>query len=265
MTGRVFDIKRFAVHDGPGIRVTIFLKGCTLRCRWCHNPEATLPDGCEIEKVQKLNGNEHTVLEPVDKEMTAEEVMAVIRKELVFMEESGGGVTFSGGEPFIQADFLMEILAVCKQEGIHTTIDTSGYVSEEKFIKSFPLTDLYLFDLKMINSEDHAKYTGKPNHLIINNIRLLTENKKIYRIRIPVIPGINTSAQQLNDFVQFIDSLNHPPEGIDLLPYHKIGSSKYERFGIENKMMAHKELKEGEISHIKETLGQLKLKISIGG
>ena len=118
MTGRVFDIKRFAVHDGPGIRITIFLKGCPLRCWWCHNPEATLPDGCEITKVQKLNGNKFSVRESSDREMTVEEVMEIVRKEIVFMEESGGGITLSGGEPFMQPEFLMELLVVCKREGI---------------------------------------------------------------------------------------------------------------------------------------------------
>jgi pyruvate formate lyase activating enzyme len=265
MKGRVFNIKRFAVHDGPGIRVTVFLKGCPLRCWWCHNPEAVLSDGCEIKKIQKLNGNERTVFEPVDREMTVEEVMKVILKEQIFMDESGGGVTFSGGEPFIQTEFLMKLLEAAKLEGIHATIDTSGYVPKEKFIRSFPFTDLYLFDLKLINLDDHIKYTGRPNHLIISNIRVLSENKKNYRIRIPLVPGINTSETHISEFLQFIDSLTNPPVGIDLLPYHKIGSSKYERFGIENKMTNHRELEIGEIDRITELFSKSNLNISVGG
>jgi len=159
----------------------------------------------------------------------------------------------------------MELLTACNLSGIHTTIDTSGYVPIDTFAKSFPYTDLYLYDIKLVDPEEHKKYTGRRNNLIINNLRLLAERQNSYRIRIPVIRGINTSSKHLAEIRNLIKSLKNPPEGIDLLPYHKIGSSKYERFGIDNNMKEFSEPGDGELETIKSELDQLGLSISIGG
>ena len=167
MTGYVFDIKKFAIHDGPGIRTTVFLKGCPLRCWWCHNPES-------IKQIKIDENNSCTASETsIVRKYSVNELLKIIQKDLIFYDESDGGVTFSGGEPLIQIDFLELILQKCKSEYIKTAIDTCGYVKTESFERIYKYTDLFLYDLKLFDDELHRKYTGVSNNLIKENLEFL--------------------------------------------------------------------------------------------
>ncbi|NHZ87227.1 MAG: radical SAM protein, partial [Planctomycetia bacterium] len=164
-TGIIFDIKKYAIHDGPGIRTTVFFKGCTMECQWCHNPESK-NFGIE-EFVIKDRVKKSTKHEIVGYEMTIDEVMEKIEKDRVFYDESNGGVTFSGGEPLVQINFLLELLKVCKKSNIYTVVDTSGEASWKDFEKILNYVDLFLYDLKIIDNELHKKYTGVPNKRVL--------------------------------------------------------------------------------------------------
>lgn len=230
--GIIFDIKRFAVHDGPGIRTTVFLKGCPLRCRWCHNPESWLPvPGCAVRKVV-LDGREFLEEETIGREMTAEEVMAEVEKERIVMEESGGGVTFSGGEPLMQAAFLESLLQTALAAGIHTAVDTSGFAAPNQLEAIAPHTRLFLFDLKLMDDARHQEYTGVSNRLILQNFLWLAETGKPLRVRIPLINGINTDPGNIRQTIDFLLPNREVVQQVDLLPFHRIGKGKYERLGL---------------------------------
>ncbi|MFO7890106.1 MAG: glycyl-radical enzyme activating protein, partial [bacterium] len=205
-TGTIFDIKKYSIHDGPGIRTTVFFKGCPLRCWWCQNPESqnTKPDiiPAGISK-RKFHIQYKKDKELIGMEMTAEEVMAEIRKDIIFYDESGGGVTFSGGEPLFQPDFLHQLLFKCKKEDIHTAVDTCGYASREVVERIIPLTDLFLFDLKLMDDQEHKKYTGVDFQPIKDNLIFLSNQNSVISIRIPVIPGITDTKVNLDKMIQF--------------------------------------------------------------
>ncbi|MBN1822461.1 MAG: glycyl-radical enzyme activating protein [Prolixibacteraceae bacterium] len=262
--GVVFDIKRFAVHDGPGIRITIFLKGCPLSCWWCHNPESISAAPQKVKKQLKLNGKVYTEEETVGKEVGVSEVMQEVARERIVMEESGGGVTFSGGEPMLQSDFLLDLLMASKKEGYHTSVDTSGLARQEDFEKIIPFTDLFLFDLKIMNEELHKKYTGVSNRKILDNLKFLSDNKKTIRIRIPVVKDVNDSEENISQTIFFLKTLKGI-EQVDLLPYHHIGKSKYERFGLKYKMPDQIETSDEEIQAIKSKFENEGFKTKIGG
>ncbi len=249
MHGTIFDIKHFAIHDGPGIRQTIFFKGCPLSCWWCHNPESRSTDIFSYEKQENLDGAKVCEIKTIGQEYTVDEVMTQIKKDIVFFEESGGGVTFSGGEPLLQYDFVMDLLKECKKLEIHTCIDTTGNIKSEKLENVASLTDLFLYDLKHIDDVQHIKYTGVSNKLILNNLKLLDELGKDIWIRFPLIPGINDDESNLLRMMDFLSKLknSHP---ISILPYHKIGSHKYERFGIDYKMEGVEEQSKGDVNRI---------------
>ncbi|WP_206617455.1 glycyl-radical enzyme activating protein [Geovibrio thiophilus] len=227
----MFDIKKYAVHDGPGIRTTVFLKGCPLSCIWCHNPESK---GFAIEKIKKelrLGGKVLESMETVGREMTVREVMEEIEKDILFYEESGGGVTFSGGEVFVQHEFLLALLKSCKEKGIKTCVDTSGYVNRSILEKSIPLTDIFLYDIKLMDEELHKKYCGVPNRQILENFRVIYESGAEVRLRFPVIPSVTDTEDNLKKVAEF--AAQFPGVPADLLPYHKIGKDKYRRLGQE--------------------------------
>ena len=217
--GIIFDIKRFAIHDGPGIRTTVFLKGCPLRCAWCHNPESIEQNPRIVGKVLKLNGRSFTKEETIGYEISTDKLYVELEKERTFMEESGGGVTFSGGEPLMQHDFLMEMLRICKKNGMHTTLDTSLYAPWEKIEAVSEFTDLFLVDLKLMDSEAHRKYTGVDNNLILENIRKLSALDVSITIRIPLIPEVTATADNIRQTISFLQSLNGI-RNVDLLPFH---------------------------------------------
>jgi pyruvate formate lyase activating enzyme len=230
--GVIFDIKRYALHDGPGIRTTVFFKGCPLHCWWCHNPEGILEFP---QEVVKLRGEEKTGTEIIGRETTVDELMEEIEKEVVFYDQSGGGVTFSGGEPLMQHDFLREMLTACKQKDIHTAVDTSGYVPFDRIESIKSAVDVFLYDLKIMDLDLHQKYTGSDNHLIIQNLKMLDKRGIKTIIRFPIIPGITDTKKNVNemrDFLQHFKNINE----IDLLPYHRFSEKKYNRLNLEYKM-----------------------------
>jgi len=268
MTGLIFNIQRFSVYDGMGIRTTVFFKGCPLHCSWCHNPEslslvreiALRSDRCiqcgdcmaicKNGAIYRENGSYVIHRERclrcgecvdvcvadaralVGREMTVEEVMKEIRADASFFNQSGGGVTFSGGEPLLQHEFLLALLETCRMEGIHTTVDTTGFTSATILKSIEENTDLFLYDLKLFNDAMHREYTGVSNQIIFQNLKLLADwNKKVV-IRIPLIPSLNDDEENIRALGAFVASLQKIQE-IHLLPYHRSGIDKYQRIGME--------------------------------
>ena len=225
----IFDIKRFALHDGPGIRTTVFFKGCPLRCRWCHNPESlgTAPE--KYTEQQLVDGKEISMTRIYGKKVTHAALMEEILKDKVFYLESGGGVTFSGGEPLMQPGALIELLEAAGREGLHRAIDTSGYAVTEKLMNVAEHTDLFLYDLKLMDPEKHKVYTGVDNHLILSNADRLLQRGAEVIFRIPVVPGINDTDQEMKAFLSFFRQREGQFREVHLLPYHNTGSHKYRR------------------------------------
>lgn len=266
MNGLVFDIKRFALHDGPGIRTTVFLKGCPLRCWWCQNPES-IRDFSETLQVKNITPafNNSCIEEKIfGSEIKADFLIKELIKDRIFYDESGGGVTFSGGEPLVQANFLVEILMLCKKTGLHTAVDTSGYTPFENIEKIYDSTDLFLFDLKIFDDEKHIKFTDVSNKLILSNIKKLTDigNKTI--VRIPLIPGITDTYKNLSEVSGFISKLKNIRQ-IDLLPYNKISESKYKRFNVPSLLSDLQTQTEEKLFEIKSMFDELDIKISLRG
>ena len=263
-SGIIFDIKRFAVHDGPGIRTTIFFKGCLAHCWWCHNPES---QSSEIQSVIKTNKLDDLIFEEneiVGRQITADELLTEINKDTVYFDESGGGVTFSGGEPLMQPEFLESILKLCKEENIHATLDTTGYCSPEIIQSIYKYVDLFLYDLKIIDDKLHQKYTGLSNAQILENLKFLQNKEKNIIIRFPVIPDVTDTKTNINQILDYLNSKNGISE-INILPFHKIANHKYTRFQIENKMNKTKEPSKEEITGIKKRFESTGFKVSVGG
>jgi len=216
--GRIFNIQRFSVNDGPGIRTTVFFNGCPLNCSWCHNPE------CFHEANSPLKADSYSI----------DEIINILKKDSLFFEESGGGVTFSGGEPLIQKDFLLGLLHACKKIDISTAVDTCGYTRFENFSEISGLVKLFLFDIKIMDEDEHIKYTGVSNGLIIENLKLLSEIHNNIEIRIPLVPGITDTIKNLDSTLQFITSLKNIHK-VTLLPYNELAISKYIKLGKEYK------------------------------
>jgi len=266
LVGRIFRIQRFSIHDGPGIRTTVFLKGCPIRCIWCHNPESQSFEReigyrkekcikcfecCEVcgKKVihlgedislmrEKCDGCGDCVyacpsgaLEIYGMDVTVSNVMELIERDRVFYKNSGGGVTFSGGEPYFQPDFLLSLLEECKERGFSTAVDTSGFAEWRVIEASIDYVDLYLYDLKDYRSDRHRKFCGVGNELILDNLRNLVDAGKELVVRIPVIPGYNFSE---GDFYGYIDVLAKLDcSRVDLLPFHSLAKDKYRWLGRE--------------------------------
>lgn len=266
-SGIFFDIKRYSINDGPGIRVTVFLKGCPLSCVWCHNPESISPKVQKMYSHSKCIGcsdcvehcpenaltltNEGIItqveactlcgicaevcptkaMEMTGKLDTVDNIMKMIERETVFMDQSEGGVTFSGGEPLRQSEFLIELLDACGRNGIHRTVDTSGFANTETLLEVAKRTDHFLYDLKMMNSEKHKKYTGVPNEKILSNLKILAETGASINIRIPFIKGVNSDNENMEKTAIFIAGLSGEKKIVNLLPYHNIMTKKYQKLG----------------------------------
>jgi pyruvate formate lyase activating enzyme len=262
--GTIFDIKKFSVHDGPGIRTTVFFKGCPLSCWWCHNPESQSPQpeiqyfesrcilcgdcaaACENDAIRfvadkrlweqsrcRLCGDCAAACSTEAVQLvgyTAElaEVMREIERDIPYYDQSGGGVTFSGGEPLQQWEFLAALLERCREHEIHTAVDTSGLAAWSHFERILPYTKLFLYDLKLMDAAKHRRYTGVSNELILENLHRLAKAGANLRVRIPLIPGINDDEANLAASLDFLVSLETVRQ-VDLLPYHNIASDKYRR------------------------------------
>jgi pyruvate formate lyase activating enzyme len=266
MEGLIFSVKRYSIHDGPGIRVTFFMKGCPLSCKWCHNPEGISPFPESVIRTNRIGEREFRREEIAGKFYTIEKILEILDKERVFINQSKGGVTFSGGEPMYQAEFLLEALKACKANGYRTATDTSGYASAESYNSIIQYTDLFLFDIKHLDEARHIETTGVSNTGILDNYRLLLKSGKDVMVRIPVIPGFNDDHDHLNRLKDFIISTKtRSLKMINLLPYHKIGSSKYKRFNIPNRMENIEPPSNGEMQKLKEFFMKTGVKVKIGG
>ncbi len=259
-----FDIKRYALHDGPNIRTTVFFKGCPLRCFWCHNPEG-LESSLEVVTVQErcigcqecvdgcpeqaLSWNGDAIRrddslcslclncveicpslahEAVGYQASIERIIGEIKKDLAFYDQSGGGVTFSGGEPLAQAGYLIELLKRCGELEIHRSVDTSGYAETDRLLEVAAHTDLFLFDLKLMDSALHEKYTGVGNEQILQNLEVLSKSKTNIRIRFPLVGTINDSVENVEAMGRFLSGLG-TIDDVDLLTYHDLAGAKYRK------------------------------------
>ena len=299
--GRVFDIKRYAINDGPGIRVTIFLKGCPLACRWCHNPESMSPKiqklytaskciGCgECVKACPLQACELTeagiktnfdlcdlcgkcaevcpakATEMSGQYESVDDLMVVIEKERPFFEQSGGGVTFSGGEPLLYPKFLTEILDACGKRGIHRAVDTSGSAKKDVLLKIAERTDLFLFDLKLMDSEKHREWTGVGNEVILDNLHALAETGAAIQIRIPLIAGINADDGNIEASAVFVAALPGEKKPINLLPYHDVGQGKDIKLGQSRDLNGMAEPSTADLERVIRIFGDHGLSATIGG
>lgn len=216
----VFDIRRGVTKDGPGLRTSVFLKGCPLRCAWCHNPESQSP---EIERAV-------TTDEICGRRMTVAEVMAEVRRDKVFYGPSRGGLTITGGEPMAQPDFTFALAAAAKAEGIHVGLDTSGFAPWEALEAMLPVVDLWLYDLKCMDAAQHRALTGVDNGRILDNLRRLDTLGTHIWIRCPLVPGLNDSDADLAALRAFLETLRHV-EKTEVCPYHPLGLEKYAKFG----------------------------------
>ncbi|MFP4024121.1 MAG: glycyl-radical enzyme activating protein [Thiohalospira sp.] len=264
MLATIFDIKHFAVHDGPGIRQTIFLKGCPLNCWWCHNPESQNQNPETYIQTNKLEGKTFKKEASVGYQISDEELFRIIEGDRIFFEESGGGVTFSGGEPLIQPDFLFEILIRCKKNNIHTCIDTTGYATEKTIKKIAEVSGLFLYDIKIIDNELHQKYTGVPVKQILNNLKWIDQHHQNVVLRFPVIPGITDTKKNISEIKSFIKSLKNINR-LDLLPYHNISNGKYAKFKKEIKMGNIQPPSDDLMNTLKSEFETIGLKVGIGG
>jgi len=298
--GTVFDIKKFSIHDGPGIRTTVFFKGCPLSCWWCHNPEsqALEPElvfresrcircgACEAVCAQGAiswdgdvvsTDGEHCTLcgdcvevcyaearEIAGQEMTVAQVMTEIERDVPFYDESGGGVTFSGGEPLFQLDFLRALLRACKEKEIHTALDTCGFAPWETLDDIREYVDLFLYDLKLIDDAKHRKFTGVSNELILRNLQMLSERGHDIFLRVPIVPGINDDDGNIRQTGTFAAALPHLNR-VDILPYHHAAVEKYKRL---NKVYGLPEIRpssEEKIVEIAQILEGFGLQVKKGG
>lgn len=291
---------KYSIHDGPGIRTAVFFKGCPLNCLWCHNPESQKydqelfywPDRC-IGCGQCLASCVNDAIRLAEdqlifyrtqcqacgdcckvchagardlaaKTMSVSQVMAEIEKDLVFYDESGGGVTFSGGEALMQPVFLTELLKECQKKEIHTAVETCGYAKPEILHTISPFVNLFLYDLKLMDSQRHQHYTGVPNELILDNLRWLTEHHPKVHVRVPIIPGCNDDKENLHQLGEFVASLKRIQE-LHLLPYHRAGVDKYKRLGLEYQLPEIQVPENEQMEKIKMELERYGLKVKIGG
>jgi pyruvate formate lyase activating enzyme len=301
ISGLIFDIKRYAIHDGPGIRTTVFFKGCPLRCQWCHNPESfsaksqlmyranrciacgQCVQACPEKAIQRQEDGKISIswprctacracvkvcpcgaLELVGKKMTVTQVMQEITKDVIFYDQSGGGVTFCGGEPLAQPEFLLALLKQCRKMNIHTAVDTSCFAKREIISDIMDMTDLFLCDIKHQDSFKHKEFTGVENTIILDNIRYLSENGRSIVIRIPIIPGFNDQPETIESLGKLIKEMKNI-QRIDLLPYNSGGCHKSERIGLDYSLKEIREPDSKVMRNLADILETMGFKVHIGG
>ena len=297
--GYIFNIQRFSIHDGPGIRTTVFFKGCPLNCWWCHNPEGqslqrellvfnnrcigcgtcasvcerkaiTIKEGKAVLDREKCNLCGKCVdncstrgLEFAGKLVTDEWLLKELKKDIIFFDQSGGGVTISGGEPLMQFDFTLNLVKLLNKEGIHVTVDTSGYTEWDKLRELAPYVDLFLYDIKLIDDEKHKKYMGVSNEIILKNLEKLVDEKTKIAPRIPLIPGVNDDVEDIKQFAEFLANLGF--NSVNVLPYHDFGREKYIRAGKDYKIKEKLILSDEKKSLIKKEFFKQRINITFGG
>ena len=254
--GRIFNIQRFSIHDGPGIRTIVFFKGCYMRCAWCCNPES---QSKEIETIIE-KGRAKTV----GKDVTADDIMPEILSDMPYYKRSGGGVTLSGGEVLCQADFARELLMACKEHGLHTAIESASSAPFSEIEKLLPYLDLYLMDIKHMDSQKHKEYTGTGNERILENARKIAESGVELIIRTPVIPGFNDTPREIKEIAHFAKSLNGVMEH-HLLPYHRLGMDKYDGLGRKYSLAEIEPPSKEKMEYLLSVAETSGLKCKIGG
>jgi pyruvate formate lyase activating enzyme len=302
--GYIFNIQRFSIHDGPGIRTVVFFKGCFLHCLWCCNPESQnsepeigiyssicqlclkclndCPNQAISIKNNKIfidrtkcvkcgrcvrNCSVHA-LKMIGETKSVTEIIAEIKKDEIFYKESNGGITLSGGEPLLQTEFLLNLLCNIKQIGYHTAIETSGYLTDRDQLKEVSkLTDLFLFDIKLLESETHKKFTGIENEIILDNLKYLIDKKNTIILRCPTIEGINNDIKHFTEIVNLLEKIdnNKVISEIHVLPYHRYGVDKYEVIGKQYDLKEVKELADEEVDPIRKYLVSKGFRVKIGG
>ncbi|MFB3852218.1 MAG: glycyl-radical enzyme activating protein [Vicinamibacterales bacterium] len=298
-TGTIFRIARYAIHDGPGIRTTVFFKGCPLRCWWCHSPESqeSGPElaikqdrcaGCEacvqVCPEKAVHREESGVVtdrqvcrrcgrcaegcptgarEISGTTMTVDALMAEIEKDVLFFDQSGGGVTFSGGEPLMQIDFLEAVLRRSKASRIHTAVDTCGYAPRTSLLRVVDCTDLFLFDIKAIDEDVHELVTGRSNSQILANLRLLAGLGAAVRVRFPLVPGVNDADGSVEALARTV--LDTGLGRVDVLPYHRAGLAKYDRFGHDCRGRDLRPPSDADIERVTSILVRAGLEVRVGG
>lgn len=297
----IFDIKRFAINDGPGIRTVVFFKGCPLSCKWCHNPESMSSsiqklytqskcigalkcieicpnNALSLTKEGIVTNNEvcnlcgkcvevcpTKAMELSGTLKSVEDLIIEIEKDSVFFEQSGGGVTFSGGEPLQHAGFLLKILEECKKRAIHRVVDTSAHGSLTSLLKIASLTNLFLIDLKMMDSKKHQFYTGVSNQKILNNVRELAKKEVYIIFRAPLIKGVNLDDQNIIETAKFMNSLSGNRSKINLLPYHNTAIKKHEKLGNPIHLEHFEKPSDEELEHVVSIFNQYQITATIGG
>jgi pyruvate formate lyase activating enzyme len=298
LKGLIFDIQRYSIHDGPGIRTLVFMKGCPLSCLWCCNPESESPSqeimvtptkciGCgrcvevcptgAAKKKDPLEARElcivcgscvetcpSTARQLVGHYMSLDEVIEEVEKDLLFYQHSGGGITVTGGEPLMQADFVRMLLKSCEEKGIHTALETCGYAKWEDFKKVLEYVDLMLYDIKYMDSGRHRELTGAGNELILQNAKKVAKLGKDMIIRVPVIPDCNDSLENMEAIAEFARTSREIQE-VHLLPYHRLGESKYDRLGKDYRLKGVKPLDKESLSKQKKIIESYNLKVQVGG
>ncbi|RKD25480.1 pyruvate formate lyase activating enzyme [Caminicella sporogenes DSM 14501] len=299
MEGVIINIQRYSIHDGPGIRTTVFFKGCPLHCWWCHNPESqnfkqdimyfenrcqkcgfcvkNCPKGALFIKDDRVLRDEEkcifcgkcenfcpvNALEIVGRTILEQELLNEIQKDRMFYEESGGGVTFSGGEVLYQIDFLEKMIDKCKMNAIHVSVDTCGYGDWKRLERIASKTDLFLYDLKVMNDEKHKKYTGVSNKTILENLKKLSSIHPNIWIRVPLIEGVNCDEENIQSMIDFLKPLNI--QQVNLLPYHNTGMDKYTRLNREYKAVSFGIPSDERMNQIKASFEAYGIYTKIGG
>ena len=298
LKGVIFDIQRYSIHDGPGIRTLVFMKGCPLTCLWCCNPESqdlaqeimVTPNKCigcghcvEVCLTGAAREKDPRVARPictvcgrcieacpscarqiVGRSMTINEVIEEIQKDTLFYQNSGGGVTVTGGEPLMQADFVRELLKRSQQKGIHTAIETCGHAKWSDFKRVLQYLDLVLYDIKHMDTRRHKELTGVGNRLILQNARRIAESGKEMVIRVPIIPECDDSPENVRSIAEFARTLKGVKE-IHLLPYHRLGESKYDRLGKTYQLGGIKSLDKESLAGPKEVIKSYRFEVYVGG